>query len=104
VSAALDAGAYAAASLESEGFIHCSTREQVVRTANRFYRGRAGLVLLCIDATALGSALRFEPADGELFPHCYGEIPLESIVATVDFPCLGDGSFELPPELGLFSG
>jgi len=75
----------------------------VLRTANRFYRGRAGLVLLCIDATALGSALRFEPADGELFPHCYGEIPLESIVATVDFPCSGDGSFELPPELGLFS-
>ena len=33
------AGSYQANSLHSEGFIHCSTREQVIPTANRFYHG-----------------------------------------------------------------
>jgi uncharacterized protein (DUF952 family) len=86
----------------SEGFIHCSTREQVLRTASRFYAGRSGLVLLCINAAALGAAVRFEAVDGEQFPHCYGKIPLEAIPAVVDFPCHPDGTFALPDELILF--
>jgi uncharacterized protein (DUF952 family) len=74
----------------------------VLRTARRFFGGRSGLVLLCIDTVQLGDLLRFEPADDELFPHCYGKIPLEAIVAAIDFPCRKDGGFELPDELALF--
>ncbi|MEO6600095.1 MAG: DUF952 domain-containing protein [Polyangiaceae bacterium] len=100
--AALEGGKYEADSLASEGFIHCSTREQVLRTAARFFGGRNDLVLLCISAEPLGDALRYEVADGEAFPHCYGAIPLEAIPAVIDFPCRPDGSFELPDELALF--
>ena len=74
----------------------------MLRTANRFFGGRSGLVLLCIDAAQLGAAVRFEPADDELFPHCYGKIPLEAIVAAIDFPSRSDGSFALPDELAVF--
>jgi len=102
--AALEAGAYEAESLQAEGFVHCSTRAQVLRTAARFFGGRAGLVLLCIDSAPLGESLRYEHADGEAFPHCYGPIPLEAIPAVIDFPCRADGSFELPQELSLFTG
>ena len=101
--AALELGAYEAESLRSEGFIHCSTYEQVLRTATRFYGGQSGLVLLCIDAERLGETLRYESADGETFPHCYGAIPLEAIPAVIDFPCRPDGSFELPEELALLT-
>lgn len=101
--AALEAGAYTAESLEREGFIHCSTRAQVLRTAARFFGGRTGLVLLCVEAERIAALLRYEAADGEAFPHCYGAIPLEAIPAVIDFPCRPDGSFELPPELELFA-
>jgi len=101
-SLALELGACVTDGLESEGFIHCSTKAQILRTAGRFFGGRSGLVLLCIDAAQLGSALRLEPADGELYPHCYGKIPLEAISAVIDFPCQPDGSFTLPDELTLF--
>ena len=101
--AALEAGVYEAESLRTEGFIHCSTRAQVLRTAARFFGGRSGLVLLCIDAQRLGTLLRYEAADGETFPHCYGQIPLEAIPAVIDFPCRSDGSFEPPPELELIA-
>lgn len=101
--AALEDGRYTAQSLEQEGFIHCSTRDQVLRSAARFFGGRTGLVLLCIDAQRIASLLRYEAADGEAFPHCYGPIPLDSIPAVFDFPCRPDGSFDAPPELELFT-
>jgi uncharacterized protein (DUF952 family) len=101
---ALESGAYEAESLQSEGFIHCSTRAQILRSAARFFGGRSGLVLLCIEAERVASLLRYEAADGEAFPHCYGPIPLEAILAVIDFPCRPDGSFELPQELELFAG
>lgn len=43
---ALAAGSYRAPSLDREGFIHFSTDKQWLATANRFFRGQAGLVLL----------------------------------------------------------
>jgi uncharacterized protein (DUF952 family) len=100
--AALEVGKYETDSLASEGFIHCSNREQILRTAARFYGGRKGLVLLCIGTEPLADVLRYEVADGEAFPHCYGAIPLEAIPAVIDFPCRADGTFELPDELALF--
>src|SRR5262249_53737873 len=53
-------GAYRAASLDAEGFIHCSTAAQVVVVANAFYRGRRDLVLLRIDADRVRCPVRFE--------------------------------------------
>ena len=99
---ALETGVYEAESLHSEGFVHCSTREQVLRTAGRFFAGRSGLVLLCIQVAQLGELLRYEAVDGESFPHCYGPIPLSAIPAVIDFPCRTDGGFDLPEELAVF--
>lgn len=104
--AALSRGRYAAASLHVEGFIHCSTLAQVVDTANRFYRGQAGLVVLCIDEARLGAELKYEAptsahgeAAGELFPHLYGELNVDAVVRVVELPCEVDGSFRFPEGL-----
>jgi uncharacterized protein (DUF952 family) len=100
---ALRAGSHEPPSVKSEGFVHCSTRGQTTDTANRFFRGRRDLVLLCIEPERLGAQLRFErPADvsdaraGELFPHVYGPINLDAVVQAVEFPCVADGTFRLP--------
>ena len=103
-------GQYRAPSLASEGFIHCSTREQVVTVADAFYRGQADLLLLCIDEGKLGGELRWEApahpeareseqaADRSLFPHLYGGLNLDAVVAVVDFSET-DSGFALPPGL-----
>ncbi len=74
-------GSYSADSLSSEGFIHCSTSEQVQSTANRFYRNCQDLVLLHIDEKYLESVVIFENLEGgsTLFPHIYGPIPVTAI-------------------------
>ncbi len=85
-------GEYSAASLESEGFIHCSTRDQVVDVANQLYRGAADLLVLCIEENRLRAELRWEaPAHpkplsdsgargNSLFPHLYGVLNLDAVV------------------------
>ncbi len=73
-------GVYRPASLAREGFIHLSTEAQWQKTAARFFAGRTGLVLLAIDPERAGAEVRFEPADGELFPHLYGPLPLAAVL------------------------
>lgn len=89
-------GEYRAGSLETEGFIHCSTPAQVVRTANRFYAGQTDLVLLEIDAERVPAAVRYEAADGDWFPHIYGPLPLDAVTQARAFSPAADGTFAAP--------
>ena len=102
-------GEYAAPSLKSEGFIHCSAAQQVLRVANAFYRGRTDLILLQIDEAKLVPELKWEPPAGapapgispaDKFPHIYGPINLTAVAAALDFsPDRASGAFSLPPQL-----
>jgi uncharacterized protein (DUF952 family) len=63
-----------------DGFIHCSTREQVVATASRFFSDEPELVVLALDTGLLVDDVRWEPgSNGELFPHVYASIPAAAI-------------------------
>jgi uncharacterized protein (DUF952 family) len=96
------AGSYQADSLGSEGFIHCSTSEQVLKVANTYYEGQRGLVLLCVDTEQLGSEVRYEDASGvqfepgELFPHVYGPINVDAVVKVIGWEPGYDGRFGAP--------
>ncbi|HEY3475092.1 MAG TPA: DUF952 domain-containing protein [Anaerolineales bacterium] len=99
-------GEYRAESLESEGFIHCSTSTQVLPVAEKFYKGHSDLVIFVIDPALLTSELRWEPPsdgtpppgvpEGEPFPHIYGPINLNAIVKVYDLETNSDGSPQLP--------
>jgi uncharacterized protein (DUF952 family) len=98
---ALAAGVYRTGSLDTEGFIHCSTAAQVAATANRFFVGRTDLVLLFIDEARLGAAIRYEPVAvpaGAVFPHVFGPIELAAVFEVVALEPGLDGHFALPAE------
>jgi len=99
--AAQETGEYSAASLETEGFIHCSQLQQIAGAANRYYQGQADLVILCIDPDKLTAQLVYENTTGgsEPFPHVYGPIPNAAIERVIDFPPNSEGSFTLPASL-----
>jgi uncharacterized protein (DUF952 family) len=100
--AAQQSGAYRADSLAAEGFIHCSTPDQILRVANMLYRGRLDLVLLVVDPGQLSGELRWEPGvdlASERFPHVYGPLDLAAVVAALDFEPDPDGSFTRIPNL-----
>jgi uncharacterized protein (DUF952 family) len=95
---AVSTGSYLADSLSTEGFIHCSTREQVLATANRFYHGQPGLVLLEIDPACLDACVKHENLEGgaALFPHIYGALNLNAVVRVFPFVPNMDGNFSFP--------
>jgi uncharacterized protein (DUF952 family) len=89
---------YRAESLATEGFIHCSRADQVARSANRFYAGATGLLVLTIDPTLLVSPLRHEPASsGELFPHVHGPINRSAVMAVTEMTRGPDGLWKFTP-------
>ena len=81
---ALLLGRYEAASLQSEGFIHNSTADQVAGVLERYYRNQKDLLLLHIDEDKLTAPLRYElaPSVNDMFPHLFGPLNLDAVVKT----------------------
>ena len=99
--AAQAAGEYRAPTLDTEGFIHCSTPAQVVHVGDWFYREVPDLVLLCIDPAALTSAVLWEASTDSFageFPHVYGPIALAAVRAVVPWHH-GENGFEVPDQV-----
>lgn len=92
---------YEPPAMAEEGFIHCSTREQVLGPANALFRGQAGLVLLVIDRERVEPPVVDEDCydSGQAFPHIYGPLNVDAVVRVVDFPPGADGLFLLPDNL-----
>ncbi len=100
---------YAPASLESDGFIHCSTLHQLTNVANSYYENTNEVLALVIDSAKLTSDVRWEPPshpDGTptehvylLYPHIYGEINSDAVIEVADMTRDLHGRFRLPPQL-----
>jgi len=97
--AAEAAGEYLGSSQDvADGFIHFSSREQVVTSSAKHRAGQDGLVLLCVDPQRLGAALRWEASRGNaLFPHLYGPLPVSAVMQTHDLALGPDGLHQFPP-------
>jgi uncharacterized protein (DUF952 family) len=95
------AGPYQTDTFSVEGFIHCSTREQVIQVANTRFPGQRGLVLLLIDTNKVSAEIRYENLEGgqQKFPHIYGEINTDAVVQVTAFEPQTDGYFALPARL-----
>jgi uncharacterized protein (DUF952 family) len=92
-------GGYAGSSQDrQDGFIHFSTAEQLPGSARKHRAGQPNIVLLAVDPTPLGNALKWEPSrGGALFPHLYGELPVSAVRWTKDLLLGPDGIHILPP-------
>ena len=80
----------------ADGFVHLSSGEQVRETAARHFAGVDGLVLLALEAEALGEPLKWEPSrGGALFPHLYRDLRTSDVAWCKPLP-LEDGQHRFP--------
>jgi uncharacterized protein (DUF952 family) len=95
---AIKSGAYQGDTLIQAGFIHCSTKDQVVDVANRVFKGQNDLVLLCVDSERVNSEIRFENLEGGIqkYPHIYGPLNLNAVVNVLILKPEADGQFVYP--------
>ena len=85
---------------QADGFIHFSSAETVVESAAKHRKGIENLVLLYVEAEALGEKLLWEPARGTLFPHLYEDLDPEKVRRVEPLP-LGEDGLHVFPDLGL---
>ncbi len=109
VAAARASGVYQSASLAGEGFIHCSSHEQIGSILQAFYPQCQGLVLLLIDPARLRATLKWEAAAvppglslpvgvAAVFPHIYGLLNLDAVVDEVAADGFEPADYEIDPE------
>ena len=75
---------YEAESLQTEGFIHCSYKNQLDDVLARYYKDAGKVLILHINPSRLTAELRPEPSTNrEIYPHIYGKIN-KSAIAEVE--------------------
>lgn len=76
----------------ADGYIHFSAAPQLAETAAKWFADQSDLVLLAVDADALGDDLRWEPSrGGALFPHLYRVLRLTDVVWDKSLPLGASG-------------
>jgi uncharacterized protein (DUF952 family) len=81
----------------ADGFIHFSNAEQIKASAAKHRAGQSGLLLIACDEAKMGPGLKWEESrGGQLFPHFYGALPMESVMSAVDLPLGTDGLHQFP--------
>ncbi len=95
------AESYAPDTLDSEGFIHCSDPRQVMTVLGERVRGANRLLLLEIDPGRVAPEIRYENLEGgqESFPHIYGPLNREAVLAAHPLVAGPSGDFSTPDAL-----
>jgi len=70
---------------EKDGYVHLSTRDQVIATANIHFKGAADLLALEIPLAVIEDRVKFElaPKRGEAFPHLYDRLRARDVCAAI---------------------
>jgi uncharacterized protein (DUF952 family) len=80
-----------------DGFIHLSTADQLTETVDRHFAGRDDLWVAAVDVEAHGDEIRWEPSrGGQLFPHLYAAMRLDTVPAYSELARDADGAVRLP--------
>ena len=83
--------------LAEEGFIHCSWAGQVAGVVERYYDGAGPLLILSVDTDLLTSPWQDdEIAPGVFYPHVYGPINVDAVVAATPLDPDADGAYDVP--------
>jgi len=83
-----------------DGFIHLSAAHQLAGTLAKHFKEQTDLVLIELDAAALGESLRWEPSRGnDLFPHQYGALQTSAVRSVFPLQLGPDGAHILPQGL-----
>ena len=76
----------------ADGYIHFSTRAQLVETCQKHFAGARGLILAALESEDLAHDLKWEPSrGGALFPHLYRHLRMQDVIWHSDLPPGADG-------------
>lgn len=81
----------------ADGYIHLSTAAQLTETVDRHFAGQADLHIVAVDLGSVEESLQWEEArGGQSFPHLYGPLLLETVIAYGPMERDANGQIKLP--------
>jgi uncharacterized protein (DUF952 family) len=84
-------------SLKADGFIHASPVDQLTRVANKHFSQFDTVRIVALRADRVVPEIRWETAsDGNLYPHIYGPLNMDSAERVVTVKKSADGLFSIP--------
>lgn len=88
---------YKPETFDEQGFIPCSSGDQLEETANRLFSDKDKILLLVIDVSTLGENIKYEMDEetGEKFPHIYGPLNTSAVIDKIDILAEKNGRFEI---------
>lgn len=91
-------GCFAGAPVDlADGYIHLSTEAQLTETVDKHFADQTDLHIAAIDLGSFGDSLKWEESrGGQLFPHLYGPLLLETVIAYGPLARRDDGTVKLP--------
>ena len=91
-------GTFAGADVDrADGYIHLSTADQLTETVDKHFAGQADLHVVAVDLGSFGASLKWEESrGGQLFPHLYGPLLLETVIAYGPLARDDQGQVKLP--------
>ena len=91
-------GTYSSTTLVSQGFIHCSTKDQVIEIANCLFKDVLNVIILEIIEEKIKGKIVYENFEGkkELFPHIYGKIELDTVNTIYELQKDDNGEYYFP--------
>jgi len=85
---------------QADGYMHFSTKDQLVETLRLYFAGQSGLEILVVRASDFGAALKWEPSrGGALFPHLYAKLKRADIAHHTSVDVDASGACQLPDDL-----
>ena len=91
-------GSFAGAPIDlADGYVHLSTADQLTETVDKHFAGQSELHVAAVDLGSFGGSLKWERArGGASFPHLYGPLLLETVIAYGPLERDGEGKVKLP--------
>ena len=82
----------------ADGYVHFSTADQAAETAEKYFAGIEGLMLLAVEADGCAEIKWEASRGGALFPHLYRALKMSDVIWAKPLPCHGAGHI-FPPEM-----
>ncbi len=80
----------------ADGYIHLSTAAQLTETVDKHFAGQSDLHVAAVDLAAYRTLKWEESRGGQLFPHLYEPLLLETVIAYGPLQRDDDGKVRLP--------
>ena len=84
---------------KKDGYIHFSDEDQVPETLEKYYPNKENLVLLKVNAFKLDHLLWEQASNGQMYPHLYSALDINTVVNEYELSLNDDGTHILPEIL-----